>query len=169
MFAKEVYARRRSALVQKMREAGQNGIILFIGNAEAPAQYRDNCYKWRQDSTWLYYFGLDNPLYAAILDIDSGAETIFADDVDIDDIIWMGPQPTIASLAASVGVKGTAPYGALGSAVATAKKAGRSIHYITPSRYYNTLKLMELLVYAVLAEMNSVSLSKMQEWILLKL
>ena len=131
--------------MQKMREAGESGIILFIGNAEAPAQYRDNCYKWRQDSTWLYYFGLDNPFYAAILDIDSGAETIFADDVDIDDIIWMGPQPTIASLAASVGVAGTAPYGALGSAVATAKKAGRSIHYIAPSRYYNTLKLMELL------------------------
>ena len=131
--------------MQKMREAGESGIILFIGNAEAPAQYRDNCYKWRQDSTWLYYFGLDNPFYAAILDIDSGAETIFADDVDIDDIIWMGPQPTIASLASSVGVAGTAPYGALGSAVATAKKAGRSIHYIAPSRYYNTLKLMELL------------------------
>ena len=145
MFAKEVYARRRSTLVQKMREAGQSGIILFIGNAEAPAQYRDNCYKWRQDSTWLYYFGLDNPFYAAILDIDSGVETIFADDVDIDDIIWMGPQPTIASLAASVGVAGTAPFGALGTAVATAKKAGRSIHYIAPSRYYNTLKLMELL------------------------
>ena len=145
MFAKEVYSRRRKTLVQKMREAGQNGIILFIGNAEAPAQYKDNCYKWRQDSTWLYYFGLDNPFYAAILDIDSGVETIFADDVDIDDIIWMGPQPTIASLAASVGVNGTAPYGALGSAVATAKKAGRSIHYIAPSRYYNTLKLMELL------------------------
>ena len=145
MFAKEVYARRRSTLVRKMREAGQSGIILFIGNAEAPAQYRDNCYKWRQDSTWLYYFGLDNPFYAAILDIDSGVETIFADDVDIDDIIWMGPQPTIASLAASVGVAGTAPYGALGSAVATAKKAGRCIHYIAPSRYYNTLKLMELL------------------------
>jgi Xaa-Pro aminopeptidase len=145
MFSKEVYAKRRLTLVQKMREAGQNGIILFIGNAEAPAQYKDNCYKWRQDSTWLYYFGLDNPFYAAILDIDSGAETIYADDVDIDDIIWMGTQPTIASLAASVGVKGTAPYGALGTAVATAKKAGRSIHYIAPSRYYNKLKLMELL------------------------
>ena len=145
MFAKEVYVRRRSTLLKKMRDAGQSGIILFIGNAEAPAQYKDNCYKWRQDSTWLYYFGLDNPFYAAILDIDSGAETIFADDVDIDDIIWMGPQPTIASLAASVGVAGTAPYGAVGSAVATAKKAGRSIHYIAPSRYFNTLKLMELL------------------------
>jgi len=145
MFSKEVYIRRRQTLLRKMKEAGQSGIVLFIGNAEAPAQYKDNCYKWRQDSTWLYYFGLDAPMYAAILDIDTGVETIFADDVDIDDIIWMGPQPTIASLAASVGVAGTAPYGALGSAVALAKKSGRSIHYIAPSRYFNTLKLMELM------------------------
>ena len=145
MFSKEVYSRRRETLLRKMREAGQSGIILFIGNAEAPAQYKDNCYKWRQDSTWLYYFGLDAPMYAAILDIDSGVETIFADDVDIDDIIWMGPQPTIASLAASVGVAGTAPYGALGDVVALARKSGRNVHYVAPSRYFNTLKLMELM------------------------
>ena len=56
MFAKEVYVRRRETLLQKMRESGQSGLILFIGNAEAPAQYRDNCYKFRQDSCWLYYF-----------------------------------------------------------------------------------------------------------------
>ena len=87
MFQKEVYVRRRQTLLAKMREAGESGIILFIGNAEAPAQYKDNCYKWRQDSSWLYYWGQDKPLYAAILDIDSGTETIFADDVDIDDII----------------------------------------------------------------------------------
>lgn len=145
MFAQEVYSRRRSTLLQKMRDASQSGIILFIGNAEAPAQYKDNCYKWRQDSSWLYYFGLDAPLYAAILDIDSGEETIFADDVEIDDIIWMGPQPTIASLALKAGVKKTASYGALDAAVTAAFKAGRDIHYLAPSRYYNTLKLMELM------------------------
>ena len=87
MFAKEVYVRRRETLLQKMRESGQSGLILFIGNAEAPAQYRDNCYKWRQDSTWLYYFGLDEPNMAAVLSIDSGNQAIFANDVDIDDII----------------------------------------------------------------------------------
>ena len=145
MFQKEVYVRRRQTLLKKMRDAGESGIILFIGNAEAPAQYKDNCYKWRQDSSWLYFWGLDAPLYAAIIDIDGGTETIFADDVDIDDIIWMGPQPTIASLAAGVGVANTAPYGALGNAVALARKAGRNIHYLAPSRYFNTLKLMQLL------------------------
>ena len=145
MFQKEVYVRRRQTLLKKMRDAGESGIILFIGNAEAPAQYKDNCYKWRQDSSWLYFWGLDAPLYGAIIDIDGGAETIFADDVDIDDIIWMGPQPTIASLAAGVGVANTAPYGALGNAVALAKKSGRAVHYLNPSRYFNTLKLMQLL------------------------
>jgi len=75
MFAKDVYVRRRKTLLQKMRQAGADGIILLVGNAEAPAQYKDNCYKWRQDSTWLYYMGLDDPMYAAVLDIDSGKET----------------------------------------------------------------------------------------------
>ena len=71
MFPKEVYVQRRERLLQKMQEAGQHGLVLFVGNAEAPAQYKDNCYKWRQDSSWLYFFGLDEPLMAAILDIDS--------------------------------------------------------------------------------------------------
>ena len=145
MFAKEVYIRRRATLLQKMREAGARGIILFVGNAEAPAQYKDNCYKWRQDSSWLYYFGLDEPLMAAILDIDSGSETLFADDVEIGDIIWMGPQPSVRSKADAVGLAHTAPYGALGPAVYAARKSGRDIHFLTPSRYYNTLKFMELL------------------------
>ena len=145
MFAKEVYVRRRKTLLGKMREAGQSGIILFVGNAEAPAQYKDNCYKWRQDSSWLYYFGLDEPFMAAVLDIDSGAETLFADDVEIDDIIWMGPQPTVRSKADEVGIAHIAPYGALANALAPARKAGRSIHYLAPSRYFNTLRLMELM------------------------
>ncbi|MBO4340912.1 MAG: aminopeptidase P family protein [Bacteroidales bacterium] len=145
MFAKEVYSRRRSVLLQKMREGAESGIILFIGNAEAPAQYKDNCYKWRQDSTWLYYFGLDAPMYAAILDIDTGEETIYADDVEIGDIIWMGPQPTIASLAQKAGVKKSAPYKEVDAAVTAARKAGRKVHYIAPSRYFNTLRLMELM------------------------
>ena len=144
MFAKEVYVNRRQTLLRKMREAGQNGVILFVGNAEAPAQYKDNCYKWRQDSSWLYFFGLDEPLMAAVLDIDSGAETLFADDVDIDDIIWMGPQPSVRSKADAVGLGHTAPYAGVENAVALARKSGRPVHFLPPSRYYNTLKLGQL-------------------------
>ena len=145
MFAKEVYVSRRAALLAKMREAGQSGLILFIGNAEAPAQYKDNCYKWRQDSSWLYYWGLDEPLMAAVMSIDSGEEILFADDVEIvDDIIWMGPQPSVESKAASVGVSRHRPYGEIASWLEERVK-GRPVHFLPPSRYYNTLKLMNLL------------------------
>ena len=82
---------------------------------------------------------------AAILDIESGAETLFADDVEIDDIIWMGPQPSVRSKADAVGIAHTAPYMALSQAVSLAKKSGRDIHFLAPSRYFNTLRLMELL------------------------
>ncbi len=144
MFAKEVYVRRRATLLQKMQAAGQKGLVLFIGNAEAPAQYKDNCYKWRQDSSWLYFFGLDEPLMAATLDIETGVETLFADDVDIDDIIWMGPQPSVRSKADAAGIAHTAPYAALSQALSLAHKSGRDLHYLAPSRYFNTLRLMEL-------------------------
>ena len=143
MFAKEVYVRRRQTLMAKMREAGEKGLILFIGNAEAPAQYKDNCYKWRQDSSWIYYMGLDEPLMAAVLDIESGKEVLYADDVDIDDIIWMGPQPSVRSKAEAVGIAVSKPYGAQEGDLAAAK--GRPVHFLPPSRYYNTMKLSALL------------------------
>lgn len=148
MFSKEVYARRRQTMVAKMADSaaeGKRGIALFIGNTEAPAQYKDNCYKFRQDSTWLYFFGIDQPLYAAIIDLDNGNETIFANDVEIGDIIWMGPQPSVASVAASVGVEKSAPYTDLNAAVAKVLAEGRPVHFVKPSRYYNTMKIASLL------------------------
>lgn len=148
MFSKEVYARRRQTLVAKTADSaaeGKRGIALFIGNTEAPAQYKDNCYKFRQDSTWLYFFGIDQPLYAAIIDLDNGNETIFANDVEIGDIIWMGPQPSVASVAASVGVEKSAPYTDLNAAVAKVLAEGRPVHFVNPSRYYNTMKIASLL------------------------
>ena len=148
MFSKEVYARRRQTLVAKMADSaaeGKRGIALFIGNTEAPAQYKDNCYKFRQDSTWLYFFGIDQPLYAAIIDLDNGNETIFANDVEIGDIIWMGPQPSVASIAASAGVEKSAPYTDLNAAVAKVLAEGRPVHFVKPSRYYNTMKIASLL------------------------
>ena len=144
MFAKEVYIRRRSSLLQKMRDAGEHGLILLAGNAESPAQYKDNCYKWRQDSSWLYFMGLDAPLMSAVLDIDSGEQILFADDVDIDDIIWMGPQPSVREQAALVGVEASAPYGAVKQYLDTRAK-GRPVHTLPPSRYYNILYLQGLL------------------------
>jgi len=93
MFKKETYIARRQKLLDLLKD--EKGIAVFIGNVEAPAQYKDNCYKFRQDSTWLYYFGIDEPRFAAIIDLESGEQTIYADDFSIDDIIWMGLNPAL--------------------------------------------------------------------------
>ena len=147
MFSADVYVRRRKTLMEKMASAaaeGHRGIALFLGNVDAPAQYRDNCYRWRQDSSWLYYFGIDEPAYAAVLDLDSGEETIFADDFSIDDIIWMGPQPSVQSRAEEVGIRRALPSAALAPCVEAALSGGRRVHFLPPSRYYGILKLSEL-------------------------
>lgn len=138
MFEKEVYIARRKALTDRL--AGEKGIVLFLGNVEAPAQYKDNCYKWRQDSNWLYFFGIDEPRFAATIDLESGEETIYADDFSIDDIIWMGPMPSVQSQAEAVGVRKTAPYSALSGAV-----KGRKVHFLPTSRYYNAMLMGSLL------------------------
>ena len=87
MFDSIIYERRRKALRDKVH----SGIILILGNNEAPANYPDNCYKYRQDSTFLYFFGQSHPGYAGVLDIESGEDIFFGNDVDIDDIILVGP------------------------------------------------------------------------------
>ena len=142
MFEKQVYTSRRQALVKAM--GSESGILLFIGNAESPAQYRDNGYKWRQDSNWLYFWGIDEPLFAATIDLESGEETIWSTDFEVDDIIWMGPMPSVSEQAAGVGVSRTAPYSALDEYIAKARAAGRRIHFLPASRYYNAIKLSKL-------------------------
>lgn len=142
MFGKETYIRRRAELLGRMK--GESGIILFIGNVDSPAQYMDNCYKWRQDSNWLYFFGIDEPGYSAVIDLDSGSETIFADDFSIDDIIWTGPVESVASQAEAVGVRNTLPASKLSWAVSEALVKGRTIHFLPASRYYNALRLSSL-------------------------
>lgn len=137
MFKKETYMARRAALLQKMQ--GEKGIMLFIGNVESPAQYRDNAYKWRQDGSWLYFWGIDEPGLAATIDIETGEETLYGNDFDLDDIIWTGPMPTIKELAQSTGISKTAPLSALEQAV-----KGKKIHFLPASRSYNALQIAKL-------------------------
>src|SRR3989339_837752 len=106
MFSKEVYANRRLKLVSGIK----SGILLFTGNSEVGMNYPSNTYRFRQDSSFLYFFGLDEPDLAAVIDAESGEEIIFGNDVSIDDIIWMGPQPAMADKAAGVGVKKVLPF-----------------------------------------------------------
>ena len=132
---------------ERLREllAGEKGIVVFLGNVDSAAQYRDNAYKWRQDSNWLYFYGIDEPRFAAVMDLESGAEKVYADDFEIDDIIWTGPMPSVASLAAGAGVSASAPYAAFESDVAAALAAGRKVHWLPVSRWYNAVKIGALM------------------------
>lgn len=145
MFSKEVYSARRKALLGLMAEKGAKGLAIFVGNGESAQNYPDNCYKFRQDSSFLYFWGIDEPYWAATLDLETGKETLYADDVDIDDIIWMGPQESVASKALGAGVSATASYSDFDKAVSSARASGRDIHFLPASRYFNAVKIASLL------------------------
>lgn len=142
MFSKETYIQRRRALLERMK--GESGIAIFIGNVDSPAQYRDNCYKWRQDSNFLYFFGIDAPRFAASIDLESGEEIIYADDFELDDIIWMGPMESVASQAAGVGVSRSERYDKLTWTVTEAMMKRRRIHFLPASREYNAVIIASL-------------------------
>lgn len=120
------------------------GIALIPGNEESPMNYLDNSFHFRQDSTFLYFFGLDFPGLAGIIDFDSGEDYIFGDDVDIDDIIWMGPQQKIEEKALRSGVTRTAPVCKMPEYLDRVIKQGRRIHFLPPYRGENILKLGKL-------------------------
>ena len=91
MFQQKTYLERRKVLKEKVGK----GLILLFGNDESPMNYANNTYHFRQDSTLLYYFGIQHPGLIAVIDIENNREIIFGDDYTIDDIVWMEPQPTI--------------------------------------------------------------------------
>ena len=147
MFDSHVYVNRRKSLLEKMAAMtaeGSRGVAIFLGNVDAPTNYRGNDYKFRQDSNFLYFWGVDEPWFAAVLDLDSGAECLYGNDVDIDDIIWMGPQPSVASKGAAVGCPATAPLADFDKVVTAAVAAGRPVHFLPPARYYNQMKISQL-------------------------
>ncbi len=141
MFPKSVYSDRR----KKLRNELSGGLVFFLGNQEVPFNYPANTYSFRQDSNFSYFFGLDHPDLAAIIDLDEGKDYIYGNDVDIEDIIWMGVQPTIKDQAARVGVEHTAPLTGLNEMIKTAREKGRKIHYVPPYRGETIIWLSDLL------------------------
>jgi len=141
MFPANVYVERR----RRLKEQIQSGLILFLGNEESPMNYQGNQYSFRQDSSFLYYFGLDFPSLAAIIDIDRDKEVIFGDDLTIDDIIWMGPQPALSERAQEVGVRESASLDKLQVTLKKAVQQGREIHFLPQYRPENVLKIERLL------------------------
>lgn len=141
MFQKEVYKNRRAQLLEKM----DNGIILIMGNTESPMNYPSNTYHFRQDSNFLYFAGLNHPNMAMIIDVDEKRCTLFGDDFEIDDIIWMGPQPKMIELAELVGIERVSAYNDFDNVVEIAKMNGRKVHFLPPYRAENKIKLNTLL------------------------
>jgi len=141
MFLKDAYVKRRT----RLKEQINSGIVFFPGNKEASFNYPDNTYHFRQDSDFLYFFGLDHPGLAGLIDLESGEDYIFGNDMDMDDIVWMGPQPTVADQAVQVGVKNTFPSDRLSGFLREAKTKGRTIHYLPPYRGMNQIWISELL------------------------
>jgi Xaa-Pro aminopeptidase len=141
MFPKQTYINRRKKLMADI----ENGVILFPGNNESPMNYADNTFHFRQDSTFLYFFGLSHPNLAAMLDTETGEEIIYGNDYTIDDVVWMGVQPTVADRSLTCGVKSSGPLSQLATDLHKAKAQGRKIHFLPPYRPENMIKLFELL------------------------
>jgi Xaa-Pro aminopeptidase len=141
MFSTDVYIERR----QRLQTGVKSGVILFLGNGESPMNYPDNQYPFRQDSCFLYFFGLDCPGLAAVIDIDQGKEYVFGDDLTVDDIIWTGPQPPLKEKCQEVGISETAAHDHLPVMLIKAAEQGREIHFLPQYRVDNIVKIEQLL------------------------
>ncbi len=130
MFNKEIYIERR----KNLRSQISSGLLLFVANQDVSFNYPANIYPFRQDSSFLYFFGIDQPGLAAIIDIESGEEIIFGDELTIDDIIWMGNLPTISERANLVGITKTSAFCELQKTLSVAIKQNRKIHFLPPYR-----------------------------------
>ncbi len=139
MFARETYIQRRVRLKARVR----SGVVLLLGNDESPMNYAANTYPFRQDSTFLYFFGLDQPGLAAVLDLDEGTECLFGDDPSLDDIVWTGPRPLLQDRSQQVGVAQTAPGRGLGQVLSRAAEQGRTIHTLPQYRAENVRRIAD--------------------------
>ena len=141
MFAKETYIQRRALLKKNIG----SGVLLFLGNDEQGLHYEDNTFRYRQDSTFLYYFGLSFAGLSAIIDIDEDKEIIFGDELTIDHIVWMGTQPTLKEKSGRVGITEVMPSAEIMNYLHKAVRKGQTVHYLPPYRAEHKLKLMEWL------------------------
>ncbi len=141
MFEKEIYVNRRKRLKTKINK----GLAIFMGNVDASMNYTDNTYHFRQDSTFLYFFGLDIQGLIGIIDFESGEEMLFGNDFSVEDIVWMGPQQKLADNAKMVGIHQTYALGKIQDVIKKAQSQGRTIHFTPPYRGKNMILLGELI------------------------
>jgi len=141
MFSAKIYRSRRTALTKKLN----TGVLLFLGNGYSPMNYKGNPYHFRQDSSFLYYFGLDQPGLVATIDLEEGRTVIYGNELTLDDVVWTGPQPTIRSLAKKVGITEVKTTTELTKYLQAINPINRRVHYLPPYRAANKIKIHEWL------------------------
>lgn len=153
MFQPSTYQARRARLKKDL----QSGLAFFLGNNELGMNYAGNTYHFRQDSSFLYFFGLDKPGLAAIIDVDNDREIIFGDDLSIEDVVWMGAMPRLKTLAEQVGIPEVLPSRRLSAFVKKARRSGQTIHFLPPYRHDNMLQLKTMLNIPIAREKSAAS------------
>ncbi len=142
MFSKDIYIQRRDTLKRLVGE----GVIILMGNNESPCNYPNNgYYPFRQDSSFLYYFGQQRDGLVGVIDVDNNRETLIGNDIDIEDIVWYGSVDSVADMASQVGVANSAPMSALKDICDQARAQGRTVHFLPPYRHDTMIQLMDLL------------------------
>ena len=141
LFSKQTYTERREVLRKRIG----SGLIIIMGNNDSPMNYPANVYRFRQDSCFLYYFGLHREGLAGVIDADENKEYLIGNDIDIEDIVWFGQVDSVADMAAQTGVANSAPMSQLQALVDKAKAQGRRIHFLPPYRHDIQIQLMDLL------------------------
>ena len=141
MFKQSTYVARRAGLKKKM----ETGLLVFMGNDYVGMNYKDNTYRFRQDSSFLYFFGIDQENMCAVIDLDEGKEIVFGDELSVEYIVWMGPQKSIKDKAAEVGIQDTRPRKEATEYIQSALQKGRKIHILPPYRDANKIYLSKVL------------------------
>ena len=142
MFSKETYVSRRAELKKLVK----SGIIILFGNNDSPANFPNNAYSpFRQDSSFLYYFGQKRDGLVGIIDIDNDMETLIGDDISVEDIVWYGSVDSVHDMAQQVGVANTAPMKTLKTICNDALRQKRKIHFLPPYRFDIKLQVFDLL------------------------
>lgn len=145
MFTKEDYIKRRNALKEKMG----GGIAFILGNKDTSMSYSANIFRFRQDSNFAYFFGINLPGFSGIIDFDNDKDYIFGNDFDIDDVIWMGPQPSVKELSAEVGVENTGTCTELEGFIKNVVKEGRKVHFLPAYRPRRNMQIEKFLGISV--------------------
>ncbi|MHC5201422.1 aminopeptidase P family protein [Myroides sp. LJL119] len=143
MFSTQTYINRREVLTENL--SSEKGILLFLGNIENPINFKDNTYRFRQDSSFIYYFGIQEPNLAAIIDLDKNQTIIFGDEMSMDLIVWMGRQETLKQKSLQVGVTKTLAFNELGNYISLALSENRKVHYLPAYQSFNKILLSDLL------------------------